>query len=218
MEARTETDSLRFQTQGLRKRNSAHNIALLALIIINCITYAIMIFFNIAAGQDIGIFRNKTGDISNANEVNITPAGATFATWGVIYTWQTLWLIFNVVLIFLKNDNSRLYYDPPVLTIPFHVFILFNSVFNAHWLALWHAQLFSVSLAYIFLMLLSINVAAIISHKNTVEAEEHLKSRKWVLWLYRLLVNNGLAFYAAWLTVATLLNLAIAITYEWARE
>jgi len=213
MEARTETDPLLFQTQGICKRNG-----LPVFIIINCITYAIMIFFNIAAGQDIGIFRNKTGDISNANEVNITPAGATFATWGVIYTWQTLWLIFNVVLIFLKNDNSRLYYDPPVLTIPFHVFIFFNFVFNAGWLALWDAQLFSVSLAFIFLMLLSIYVAAIISHKNTFEAEAYLKSRKWVLWLYRLFVNNGLAFYAAWLTVATLLNLAIAITYEWARE
>jgi hypothetical protein len=111
-----------------------------------------------------------------------------------------------------------LYYDPPVLTIPFHVFIFFNFVFNAGWLALWDAQLFSVSLAFIFLMLLSIYVAAIISHKNTFEAEAYLKSRKWVLWLYRLFVNNGLAFYAAWLTVATLLNLAIAITYEWARE
>ena len=72
---KSETDSLRFQTDGLRKRNGAHNIALLALIIINCVTYTIMIFFNIAAGQNIGIFKNKTGDISNANEVNITPAG-----------------------------------------------------------------------------------------------------------------------------------------------
>ncbi len=193
-------------------------IVLLSLIIINCIVYAVMIFFNIAAGQPIGIFKNKTGDISDANQVNITPAGATFATWGVIYAWQTLWLIYNVVLIFLKKNNNRLYYDPPVLTITFHIFILFNFIFNAGWLALWDSQYFSASLALIVLMLLTLYIAAFISHKNIVRVESYLEDRRWVIWLYRLLVNNGLAFYAAWLTVATLLNLAIAITYEWARK
>jgi len=175
-----------------------------------------MIFFNVAAAQPLGIFRNKTGDISNANEVNITPAGATFSTWGVIYTWQTLWLIFNVVLIFLKNDNNRLYYDPPVLTITFHIFIFLNYVFNAAWLALWDAQHFTVSFFFSLFMLLTAASAAFISHKNTVAAEPYLKNRQWVIWLYRMLTNNALTFYAAWLTVATLLNLAIAITYEWA--
>jgi hypothetical protein len=29
-------------------------------------------------------------------------------------------------------------------------------------------------------------------------------------------VNNGLVFYAAWITVAASLNLAIAVSYEWA--
>ena len=31
----------------------------------------------------------------------------------------------------------------------------------------------------------------------------------------RILVNNGLVFYATWVTVATNLNLAIALTYSW---
>ena len=35
------------------------------------------------------------------------------------------------------------------------------------------------------------------------------------LWLYRILLNNGLVFYATWVTVATALNFAIALTYEW---
>jgi 2-keto-3-deoxy-L-rhamnonate aldolase RhmA len=32
----------------------------------------------------------------------------------------------------------------------------------------------------------------------------------------RILINNGLVFYATWVTVATNLNLAIALTYDWA--
>ena len=31
----------------------------------------------------------------------------------------------------------------------------------------------------------------------------------------RILINNGLIFYATWVTIATNLNLAIALTYEW---
>jgi hypothetical protein len=35
------------------------------------------------------------------------------------------------------------------------------------------------------------------------------------IWLYRMLVNNGLAFYATWVTIATFVNLTIAISYKW---
>lgn len=212
-----ETDSLRFQTEGLRKRNHTHNIVLLCLIILNVITFWIMIFFNVAAGQNFGIFTRKTGDISDGNEVYITPAGATFSTWGAIYTWQALWLLLNVVLIFLKNENSRLYYDPPVLTILFHCFIFFNFCFNAGWLGLWDSQEFTGSFIFILFMAATVYAAIVISHRNIYNADQYLK-RRWVLWLYRILVNNGLCFYAAWLTIATLLNLAIAITYRWAPE
>lgn len=53
MEA-TENDNLKFQTAGLRRRNSAHNFLHIALIILNVITFGVMIFFNVAAGQDWG--------------------------------------------------------------------------------------------------------------------------------------------------------------------
>jgi len=214
MEA-TENDNLKFQTAGLRKRNNAHNFFHIGLILLNCVVFAVMIFFNIAAGQDWGIFQNSTGDISNANEVNITPAGWTFSTWGIIYTWQTLWLIFNVVLIFIKYENLRLYREPPVLTPLFHIFIFANFCFNAGWLALWDQQHFTWSFILILFMLLSLYVALVISHNNIYNSEPFLRNKKWVLVCYRALVNNGLAFYATWLTVATCLNLAIAMTYEW---
>jgi len=58
-------------------------------------------------------------------------------------------------------------------------------------------------------------VAIVISHKNVYDAQNELSSTKWVIWLYRIFVNNGLTFYATWITVATSLNLAIAITYKW---
>lgn len=211
-----ETDSLRFQTDGLRKRNSGHSIPLLVAIAVNTVVFAIMIFFNIAAGQDFGIFKNNTGTISDANEVYITPAGATFATWGVIYTWQGLWVAFQISLIFFKFGNSRLYYEPPVLTIPFQIFIFLNFCANAGWLALWDSQLFTWSWIFSVFMAVTIYIATFIATKNAYDAEVYLNSRRLVVWLYRALVHNGLTFYGTWLTVAALLNLAITITYRWA--
>ena len=62
---------------------------------------------------------------------------------------------------------------------------------------------------------MSLYVALIISHKNIYDAEAVLKNNNQVyLWLYRALVNNGLAYYATWVTVATFLNFSIALTYR----
>jgi len=165
-----------------------------------------------------GFTNSQIGNVSSRYEINITPAGATFSTWGAIYIWQALWLIFNVVIIFLKNEINRIYYDPIVLTISFHVIIFFHFTVSISWLFAWDAQKFTLSLFIIIFMLLTVYAAAFISHKNTVASEPYLKNPVWLIWLYRFFVNNGLAFYATWLTVATLLNLALAITFEWARK
>ncbi len=79
-------------------------IILPIMIVLNTILFVIMAFFNAAASTQLieGLFKNKTNEISYIAEVSITPAGWTFSTWGIIYAWQALWLIFNVVLIFIK--------------------------------------------------------------------------------------------------------------------
>ena len=66
--------------------------------------------------------------------------------------------------------------------------------------------------------------AIVIATKNSYDAVPFLNNnpgtigKTWVIWCYRILVNNGLTYYATWLTCATLINLAICITYEWARK
>jgi tryptophan-rich sensory protein len=71
--------------------------------------------------------------------------------------------------------------------------------------------------AYVIIVLLTISlyVALVISHKNIYDAEAILKNNNQVyLWLYRAFVNNGLAYYATWVTIATFLNFSIALTYR----
>ena len=107
---------------------------------------------------------------------------------------------------------------PAVLTPLFHLFVFINFVLNIVWLFLWDRQEFTAAFFVLFFMTAALYPAIVISHRNTYNAELDGFNLQWVLWCYRILVNNGLAFYATWITVATNLNLAIAITYRWVAD
>jgi hypothetical protein len=210
-----------FQTSDLEMTEQAgvlDRIILPIIIVLNTILFVVMAFFNAAASTQIvkGLFKNNTGQVSSEAGVSITPAGWTFTTWGIIYAWQALWLTFNVVLIFIKDKNGQpLFRSPVVLSPLFHLFIAFNFVLNIVWLFIWDNQDFTGAFIVLFFMTAVLYVAIVISHKNVYDGQNELSSTKWVIWLYRIFVNNGLAFYATWISVATSLNLAIAITYKW---
>lgn len=211
-----------FQTTGLKMNaqpvSTFTRIILPIQIVLNTLLFIIMALFNAAASTNLikGLFQNTTNVISDGAEVSITPAGWTFSTWGIIYAWQILWLLFNVVLIFVKDKNNQpLYRSPVVLSFWFHLFISANFILNIVWLFIWSNKDLTGAFLVLFFMTAVLYVAIVISHKNIYDAEEELQSSKWVIWLYRILVNNGLAFYATWISVATTVNLAIAITYAW---
>lgn len=195
--------------------NKLYNKVLIGCVVTSTVLFALMIFFNIASSQQSwGIFQNKVGDA--AGDVAISPAGFTFSTWVVIYIWTALLLVFNIILIFIKQNDERLYAEPPVLTIPFHILLQLNFAGNFSWLFINDAKLSTVGWVMLTFMVVTLYGAIIIATRNTFNAVSALQNKKWVYWLYRILALNGLTFYAAWITVASLLNLAIAITYEWA--
>lgn len=109
---------------------------------------------------------------------------------------------------------GRLYREPPVLTSVFHLFIFCNFMFNIAWLFVFSVEKFWVAFVMLVLITVTLYAALIISHRNIYDSEKFLnKSMKYV-WLYRALVNNGLAFYATWVSIASMLNFAIALTYD----
>ena len=113
------------------------------------------------------------------------------------------------------HEGSRFYNKPAVLTPLFHLFVLVIFILNTVWLILWDRLEFTACFFVLILSTASLYAAIVISHRNTYKAELSAYKFKWILWCYRILVNNGLAFFATWNTVATILNLAIAITYSW---
>ena len=84
------------------------------------------------------------------SKVDITPAGPTFAIWGLIYTWQLAWLIFNIIIVFLTTNqasNSGLVFiSPLILNSSFEILIFSNFILNITWIFLFNNKLLTVSL------------------------------------------------------------------------
>ncbi|XP_013413425.1 uncharacterized protein LOC106175817 [Lingula anatina] len=204
-------------------KTQGHKLLLMLLILLTFAVYIAILFMNFLSsswtlvGQDFeGLFLNNTGDVSDYFYLEITPAGWTFSIWGFIYTWQFLWLIYVATSMCRKSTmGSYLYVDPQLVpTGLFFVFII-NNVLNVAWLILFDRMLIIWSMVDLFLTTFSLYVALFLTHRQLEKIAPNLVSMKSVkdIWMIRFFVQNGLAFYATWCTIASLLNTAIVLSY-----
>lgn len=92
-----------------------------------------------------------------------------------------------------------------------------NNIVVVTWLFLWDRQWLDWACVDIVLAPLTLYVCLFISFRRLYENLVSLTqagARKDI-WLTRILVQNGLAFFATWVSIATLLNFAIVLTYYW---
>lgn len=196
-----------------------HKPGYIALIVGTFVVYLVCIVINSFAASDIGwksgIFLNTTNVVSDIFYVEITPAGWMFSVWGVIYIWQGLWLVYGLASIFRKSDSGYLYITPPVMPPVIYVCFILNNLFNVGWLFLWDRLQIGWALPVIGLVPVALYVALFFSFRGLYNYG-HILLKQGMnkdIWLIRLLVQNGLAFYATWVTIAPLLNVAIVLHY-----
>ena len=163
-----------------------------------------------------GIFKNTTGDISDKYYIEITPASWTFTIWAFIYIWQISWIVYALVNLFRRTEDGPGYAHPPIVTVPFCLAYLCNMCFNAGWMIIWDRQILEAAFAFLFLIALTLYICLVIVYRS-FDANANIlikQNRKADIWLVRMLIFNGIGIYATWTTIATLLNLAIVITYR----
>jgi len=166
------------------------------------------------------LFYNSTGDVSDMYWLDITPAGFTFSIWGVIYTWQILWFGYAFSTLCRRGVNGYLYYSPTLL--PVHVYIIYiiNCCMLVAWLVVWDRAATSTTyiipafvtialLPFLGFMCLFLNMRAVEQHRSELAVNGMMKE----VWLIRFLFQNGIACYTTWVSIATLLNLAMLLHY-----
>nr|XP_019942851.1 PREDICTED: uncharacterized protein LOC109629548 [Paralichthys olivaceus] len=192
-----------------------HNVSLLIALVLALVFFIITLVFNALAGPGIYPFLRSTGNISDEFVTQITPSGWTFAIWSIIYTFLALVVLYILSGICRKNAYGYVYCSPAVLPHGFFVVWCLNLGLNTGWLFLWDRRLMPAALVVLILIALTNYLVIFFSCYALHNYGAWLnKYHKVDLWLHRVLIQNGVATYATWTTIASLVNLAVVLDYN----
>ncbi len=123
-----------------------------------------------------------TGDVSAKYGSLFTPAGFTFAIWGIIYLGLFVYTITQA----LPSQRNK-----PALTQIGKFFIL-SCIFNGAWMFAWHWEYIAVS----FLLMVGMLVTLIQVYRTIQHSDETLSPA----------ITLPFSLYVAWISVATIAN------------
>jgi len=195
------------------------NALQITLVLGNFVMFLVACVFNtlsaLAESFDSGVFVSTTKNSSDTFLLEITPAGWTFSIWGFIYTFQAIWLLYSLSTLCIKTQEGHLYNEPALLPPALFIFYSLNLCCNISWLILFDRQYIDASLGVSAGMALTAYICiGVTMHSVSKHAWELIsQGMGHHLYLTIAFVINGIATYAAWVTIATLLNLAMVLIY-----
>ncbi|NND72112.1 MAG: tryptophan-rich sensory protein [Rhodothermales bacterium] len=154
----------------------------------NIAAFCVVILFNYLANS-IPLGGRTTGEVSGAYFSMFTPAGYTFAIWGVIY----LLLLGFVVRQSLGAEADRA--SLSAISALFKV----NCAANAFWLLAWHFEQLLLSMVFMVVIL-----ATLVRIYSILKADSSMRSG----WDFVFLILP-FGVYLGWISVATIANISI---------
>ncbi len=134
----------------------------------------------------------NTGEISDRFEIFFVPAGYVFSIWGLIYLGLIAYSIYQALPSQAEN---------PIFN-KIAPFYWVGSLGNIIWLFLWHYEVFSWTILFMGLILVSL----LLINRNLVHSEGLIK------WLVQL----PFSIYLGWISVATIANASQWLYYlDW---
>lgn len=158
----------------------------------NVIAFIVVIVVNILSSA-LPLNGRTAGEISDSLPSYFTPAGYTFAIWGLIYTALLAFTIYQA----LPAQRKR-----PFLTQIGWWFVL-SSIANSAWLFSWHYAAYGLSI--LFMLALLLTLVLIYLRLGNGRTGQPLAER--------LLVQAPFSLYLGWITVATIANIASIANY-----
>ncbi|MFD1063296.1 tryptophan-rich sensory protein [Winogradskyella litorisediminis] len=158
--------------------------------ITNGVAFVSTVFINYLSNT--GVLNNTTiGEVSDSYKSLFTPAGYTFAIWGIIYLMLAGFVFYQGRSLFVnvrKND----------FVIDTGWWFVASCVFNSAWVFAWIYEFTAVSCIFIFLLLISLLK---IIWNNRMELDDEPISTIVFLWW-------PFVIYAGWVTVASIANVS----------
>lgn len=159
-------------------------IAFLATIVVNYLSNAIPL-----NGQ-------TTGEISDKYYTLFTPAGFTFAIWGIIYLLLGIYIVYQIIDSFRLQTGDRSFVDR------IGVWFIVSCLANGSWIFAWHYEILWLSVLIMLLILTSLLMIYLrlgIGVRATNSMEKSL-------------VHLPFSVYLGWISVATIANVSTLLT------
>jgi hypothetical protein len=151
----------------------------------------ILFAITVAVNYVIGL---KTGAVSDAYHLYITPPGMFFLIWAAIYTALAVVNLYNLI------SN--------VWTKKTHLFFAISNVLNTLWIVVFNIGNNAAVFACSFILLAIVPILL-----KTWYALGERSPKSFDAWTY--ITRNVIAFYLGWVIAAANLNLGIDIVYWW---
>lgn len=194
----------------------AHNILLVSLICLSVVSYICTVIFNAISAVELnGLFKTTASNVSAKYPLDVTPAGWTFSIWSVIYIWNGLWIVYVFSTLFRRNKMGRVYAKPTIHPPEFFALWILNNLINIGWLFLWDRELLIFGNIFLALIPITCFLMLHISYRRCYRYRAWmLQHQRFDLWCIRILVHNGLATYATWTSIATIINFGLVLKYN----
>jgi hypothetical protein len=162
----------------------------------NIAAFIITVIVNSIAGSTTLIGGVQTADVSNKYPTLVTPAGFTFAIWGIIYVLLGVFVVYQA----LPKQRSSGYIERISW-----LFVL-SSIFNITWIFAWQYEILWLSVVLILGFLLTL--IAIYLRLNIGKSKVPLGER--------LAVHLPFSVYLGWISIATIADISLTlVAYGW---
>lgn len=167
---------------------SINAAAYLAMILINYLSNALPI-----NGQDAGTVSDKYATF-------FTPAGLTFAIWGIIYLGLGAFIVYQIIDSFRIDEGRTSFVDR------IGVWFIVSCLANMTWLFTWHYEILWLS---VIIMLVLLGSLLMIYQRLNIGLEAVAHPIKYY-------VHLPFSLYLGWISVATIANISsFLVSLEW---
>jgi TspO/MBR family len=170
----------------MKKTQTLSILNFLALLV--HVTLSYLTQFKLINEQDVG-------QVSDAYDSLFTPAGITFAIWGVIYTALLFFCIYHIRMAFKNEDTHPA--NENVRRIGF--WFILNNIGAAAWLIVWTKGWIPASAGLILFQLLTLIVIQLRLNIHDPSSKPDSK----------IFTQFPLSIYFGWLTIATIANISV---------
>jgi len=162
------------------------------------VTFLIMIIVNFLANAQ-PINGQTTAQVADSYPNLFTPAGITFAIWGLIYLLLAAFTLY--LLGFFQGNSDTIKTD---MLNKIGIVFSISSIANAAWIFSWHYNRIPLS------MLLMVVILVCLIYINCILANEKLTVRE------KFFVRLPFSVYFGWITVATIANATtLLVSLDW---